>query len=216
MILLYIFYGILITQCLCAKGLDTSFVENVKGIKFKMIKIPNKNYYVAECEVTQELWQAITGETPSQYQNCPKCPVESITYIDITQNFLPKLNQITNKKYRLPSYKEWFFASLGGESFKESEKENINEISWNYENSKLTPQIVMTKQPNKYGLYDMLGNVQEWTAEQIEGYQKRIIYMALGGDWSDQGFRIIENKYWTFPPHEYDEGTGMRLFLSLE
>ncbi len=134
---------------------DSSFIENIKGINFKMIKIPKCNYYVAQGEVTQELWYALTNENPSQYQNCPQCPVESVSYNDITEKFLPKLNQLAKKKYRLPTYREWFFAALGGNKYKSPPKEDINEISWNYESSKLTPQPIMTKKTNAYGLYDI-------------------------------------------------------------
>lgn len=196
---------------------DSSFVENVKGVQFKMIKIPNRNYYAAQSEVTQELWEAITGETPSEYKNCPKCPVESVSYNDITQKFLPKLNQLTQKNYRLPFYKEWFFAALGGKKYKEAPLENINEISWNRDNSNLTPQIVMQKKPNGYGLYDVIGNVYEWTDGKREGYEKRVCYGLMGGDWADfQAFRMEENIMRLLPPDEEDEGSGLRLFLTEE
>ena len=57
------------------------------------------------------------GNNPSFHQGCPNCPVENVNW-DETQNFIEKLNQLTGKKYRLPTEAEWEYIAWGGRNEK--------------------------------------------------------------------------------------------------
>jgi formylglycine-generating enzyme required for sulfatase activity len=63
--------------------------------------------------------------------------------------------------YRLPTEAEWEYACRAGSTgdFAESD---VHEISWNNSNAGNNTHDVGTKLPNKFGVYDMHGNVSEW------------------------------------------------------
>ena len=64
---------------------------------------------------------------------------------------------------RLPTEAEWEYAARGGT--KTIRYGELNTIAWTSANSRHTVHEVAKKQPNAYKLYDMLGNVWEWTAD---------------------------------------------------
>ncbi|MBX2950864.1 MAG: SUMF1/EgtB/PvdO family nonheme iron enzyme [Leadbetterella sp.] len=63
--------------------------------------------------------------------------------------------------YRLPTEAEWEFAAKQGQA-----EGPLDQQAWNTGNSDNTTQKVGTRAPNKYGIYDLLGNVAEWTYDQ--------------------------------------------------
>jgi formylglycine-generating enzyme required for sulfatase activity len=64
---------------------------------------------------------------------------------------------------RLPSEAEWEYAARGGTSG--IRYGDLDSIAWTSANSGNTVHEVARKKPNAYGLYDMLGNMWEWTAD---------------------------------------------------
>ena len=94
------------------------------------------SFEIGRYEVTQELWQAIMGENPSAFGDCPQCPVETVSWDDI-QTFLRKLNE-GGGTYRLPSEAEWEYASRGGQrsrGHQHAGSDNWAEVAWYYENA---------------------------------------------------------------------------------
>ncbi len=65
--------------------------------------------------------------------------------------------------YRLPTEIEWLFAAKGNQDYFYPGSDNIDEVAWYSKNSKRKTNEIAQKKANGFGLYDMLGNVEEWT-----------------------------------------------------
>lgn len=177
-------------------------------------------YYIGTFEITQAQWKKVMGSNPSVFtprnisDDAAKHPVENVTWKD-AQAFIKRLNKLDkDHTYRLPSEFEWEYAARAG---------NKDDIAWKeiFESAVLsgkTTTIVGSKKPNAWGLYDMLGNVWEWTQDvynekifadptppksgkahvlkgsSFTGDVKNATYMnhsAGPGNGFDTGFRIV-------------------------
>ena len=132
------------------------------------------NYYIGETEVTQELWKAVMGSNPSRHVRNPENPVENVSWDCIVNEFLPKLNALTGKKFTLPTEAQWEFAARGGnksQGYKYSGSNNIDEVAWYLDNNRpFGSKPVGKKLPNELGIYDMSGNVEEWCSDWFGDY----------------------------------------------
>ena len=125
------------------------------------------SFELSKYEVTQEVWAAVMGESPSEFQNCPQCPVEDVNRDDV-QAFLRKLN-VGGGRYRLPSEAEWEYAARGGTQsrggYEYAGSDTPHTVAWYRENSGNKAHPVGQKQANELGLYDLSGNVYEWVQD---------------------------------------------------
>ena len=172
-------------------------------------KVTVSGFSINKYEVTQNEYDAIMSKNPSEFINCESCPVENVSWVDV-QNFIKKLNQISGKKYRLPSEKEWEYAARGGQNYKFSGSNNIDGVAWYLYNSHSKTHSVGLKQPNFFGLYDMSGNVWEWCYDWFKGYPGSIdvpdhtgtFRVMRGGSWKSHTCRTTDRNL-SYPSVRY-------------
>ena len=154
--------------------------ENPEGVNYNseayseekpVHSVTLSDYYIGETEVTQELWEAVMGSNPSYFKES-KRPVERVSWDDC-QEFIKKLNQLTDQNFRLPTEAEWEYAARGGNKsrgYKYSGSNKVYDVAWYWDNSSGETHPVGTKSPNELGIYDMSGNVWEWCSDWYSDY----------------------------------------------
>lgn len=124
-----------------------------------------KDFYIGKYEVTQEDWTEIMGTNPSKFSDCTYCPVEQVSWDDI-QEFIQSLNMKKGETFRLPTEEEWEFAAIGGNGgngYIYAGSNTAKKVAWFEGNAAGRPHPVGQLLPNELGLYDMSGNIWEWT-----------------------------------------------------
>jgi formylglycine-generating enzyme required for sulfatase activity len=141
------------------------------------------DFYLGKYPVTQQQWEAVMEDNPSRFKG-GSLPVETVSFDDV-QTFLQKLNQLSGKKlYRLPTEEEWEYACRAGSTSEYYFGDNVGQLgeyAWYDGNSGQTTHPVGQKKPNGWGLYDMAGNVFEWTDSWYDS--SRSSRVLRGGGW---------------------------------
>jgi formylglycine-generating enzyme required for sulfatase activity len=123
-----------------------------------------RGFWMGQTPVTQEAYQRVTGNNPSYFKGS-RLPVESVNWNDA-------LAYCTAVGMRLPTEAEWEYAARADSTA--ARYGNLDEIAWYALNSGRRTHDVGQKKPNAFGLYDMLGNVFQWTADWSGGkYSER-------------------------------------------
>jgi formylglycine-generating enzyme required for sulfatase activity len=163
-------------------------------------------FYMGQYEVTQAEWTRVMGSNPSQFTNCERCPVERVDFYQVNA-FLSRLNAgSSSMRFRLPTEAEWEYACRAGTSTPYSVGEQITTAQANIDGrysmdvddgaayEKTLP--VGRFPPNPWGLYDMHGNVWEWTNDRYGPYNPRQDIDPRGSDVG--GTRVIRGGSWHF------------------
>ena len=152
-------------------------------------------FWLAQTEVTQAQWKVVMDQNPSHFKGDDR-PVERVSWFDV-QEFIEKLNNLTGKNFRLPTEAEWEYAARAGTVTVRywGDQVGINRANckgcgshWDYRQT----APVKSFRPNPFGLYDILGNVWEWTCSaynsSYDGSESRCAdqaetYVTRGGSW---------------------------------
>ncbi len=150
-------------------------------------------FEIGKYEVTQAQWTAVMGTNPSNFRG-PTLPVENVSW-NRAQEFIARLNRAAGPYlYRLPTEAEWEYAARAGVTDQLSG--DLNDIAWNGANAAERTHEVGTKQPNAWGLHDMIGNVWEWCTDRYAAdyYGKSPVSDPRGP--AEGEFRVMRGGSW--------------------
>jgi formylglycine-generating enzyme required for sulfatase activity len=141
-------------------------------------------FYIGQREVTQAEWKHVMGTNPSYFAGCERCPVEQVDFLQVNE-FLSRINAGTTAvRFRLPTEAEWEFACRAGSETPFNTGTLLTAAQANIDTRYSTrgPEDGAAYEktlpvgkfpPNKWGLYDMHGNVWEWTNDWYGPYDPR-------------------------------------------
>jgi formylglycine-generating enzyme required for sulfatase activity len=145
------------------------------------------SFWMSEHEVTFAEWDMYFKDNAlPQSKTIDGVTRATPQYIDLTWGMGRGANQPTNSMshqaavmyckwlysktgffFRLPTEAEWEYACKAGSNVA-PDLRSVSESGWSKENSGAKFHPVKEKKPNAWGLYDMLGNLSEWTIDQYD------------------------------------------------
>ena len=176
----------------------------------------SRGYWLFDTPVTQALWVAVMGGNPSNFVD-PKRPVEQVNWHDAVE-FLARINaRVPELNLVLPTEAQWEYACRAGtdtatyagpmEILGENNAPIPDALAWHGGNCDVGFELVnrppapsggtrpvALKRPNAWGLYDMLGNVWEWCANDLRKYDGDAIDDPVGS--LDSAVRALRGGCW--------------------
>jgi len=150
-------------------------------------------FWLGQTEVTQSAYEKTVGHKLFPFKG-PQRPVEGVNWYE-AQEYCEAAGG------RLPTEAEWEYAARACSI--DGRYGQLDAIAWYAGNSGNQSHPARQKQPNSWGLYDMLGNVKEWVADWYEeNYYQTLPSLATDPKGPPSGVhRVLRGGYW-------DDGPG--------
>ena len=177
----------------------------VNGVSFDMVRVPpgrfvdgegakkrtllvSRPFELGTTLVTQALWRAVTGKSPSRFVGDDR-PVEQVSWDDI-QAFLRQLDALGLRGFRLPTEAEWAWAARCGASTQWAGADRAKPVAVVFRNETVPVGGLL---PSVAGSLDLSGNVLEWQQDwwsnptaagvDAEGPASGSYRVNRGGSW---------------------------------
>jgi formylglycine-generating enzyme required for sulfatase activity len=172
------------------------------------------SFAVGKFEITQAEWQSVMGENPSSFEGS-HLPVEQVSWDD-AHSYIEKLNAKTGQTYRLLTEAEWEYVARAGTTtgwMCGKTKDCVEAFGWYRGISDRKPHPVGQKQPNAFGLYDIIGNVREWVEDcyqpNYEGLPADGTAKTVTGDCQK---RSVRGGSWHYLPKDLQSSNRHAVF----
>jgi formylglycine-generating enzyme required for sulfatase activity len=163
-----------------------------------------QEFWMGKYAVTQKQWQSVMGNNPAYFKG-DNLPVERVSWSD-ARDFCEKVSKSTGKTFRLPTEAEWEYACRAGTNTFFQFGEVITPDLVNYDGKSSdrsnSEKVVYRKhtvnvnafEPNKWGVYQMHGNVWEWCLDDWnDDYSKKPLRLKHHGNESWGNLNINKN-----------------------
>lgn len=166
-------------------GWRNGFTLRVNGVDYKMLPVPGYSggyFLMGETELTGEFYAHVNNASSTSTSQAAAI----WKYGHEANSFASNLSTLTGLQLSLPNREQWKFAAKGGlktHGYTYAGSDVADDVAWyssNYANN--YDHVVKLKVPNELGLYDMSGNVGEWTNEPISSSSSSYYY--CGGYWN--------------------------------
>ncbi len=196
----------------------------------------SNGFWMGAYEVTQAEWKAVMGDNPSDFKD-PRAPVETVDW-NLVNEYCRKLTESERRarrlpegwSYHLPTEAQWEYACRAGTKTEYFFGDDLQPDQANFGASAIGKTVTVGRyQPNKWGLYDMHGNVYEWCWDWYGDYEPGPdgqpvkdpvgpasggIRVGRGGGWYDvAGSCRSANRYGNYPDGDVSI-LGFRVALS--
>ena len=178
------------------------------GVFLETVKVPG-GYAVGKYEVTQSQYETVMGKNPSSFKG-PRLPVENVSWED-AMRFCRRLTDSEHKGgllppdriYTLPTEQQWAAFAAGT---------SLNDAVTSVKERRTSTAPVGSLHANRFGLYDVRGNVWEWCLNPDEpGSDARVI---RGGGFSNSEAEKLELSYrFALTPLFKVPGIGFRVVV---
>jgi formylglycine-generating enzyme required for sulfatase activity len=150
----------------------------------------SKPFYLGRFEVTQAQYKSVTGLNPSNFEG-PDLAMDQITYPKAVR-FCELVTAHAGVRVTLPTEAQWEYACRAGTKtcfYSGNSPTDLDRVAWHSGNSGGRPQPVGRKEPNAFGLYDMLGNVWELCSDFLPDYSNIQVTDPAGRDTAGPAMR---------------------------
>ncbi len=153
----------------------------------------SRPFLIGKYEVTQAQWRFVMDSNPSEFKNAgEEVAVENVSWED-AQEFCRKIG------VALPTEAQWEYACRAGTTGA-IPGSSLDAIAWHKGNSGGTTNRVGTRQPNAWGLHDMIGNVWEWCGDWYGDYPTGMVTDPQG--MSSGLYRVLRGGSWSYDASE--------------
>lgn len=183
-------------------------IPNIQKNESPAHQVTLSTFWIAKTETTVLQWKVFCKATGRELPEAPEygwldsAPIANINWYDASE-YVKWLSSKTGKKYQIPTEAEWEFAARGGnlsKGFTYSGADDPNLVAWFIGNSSNKTQPVAQKQPNELGLFDMTGNVWEWTNDVYKIYDSVSVVnpqsIIVGNEMVFRGGGIMEPEFY--------------------
>lgn len=168
----------------CSAGDRECFTWEMPARQMKI----ERGFWIGQTEVTQRAYEKVMGTNPSRYRGADR-PADQISWFQ-ARKYCGAVGM------RLPTEAEWEYAARAGDG--RARYGGIESIAWYDGNSGGQSHAVASKQPNGFGLYDMLGNMWEWVEDDFSAQPGKKI--LRGGSFYNLARDVrVSNRLWASP-----------------
>jgi formylglycine-generating enzyme required for sulfatase activity len=198
-----------------------------------------QEFHIGIYEVTLGEYRQVMGANPGDFQRVPITfnpsspqqaesvkkvgddhPVEHIRWSDAVK-FCERLSNLPGERaagrvYRLPTYTEWEYACRAGTNSEYSFGNDVSLLdgfAWTTTNSADQTHPVGKKKPNRWGLYDMHGNVEEWCSGYYDNSSSSRV--VRGGSWKDDQYSSAQWRGELNSDYKHEPGIGFRVVMTM-